>query len=521
MPRSVSSSNTDNTSLSRQQEVQHYREQFEQYWHHEPDACLPKFEGVQKLPDLSVGQIRRVAAGFSRSTSAVNGLHPRHLLLLPDSATELLIHIFHAGESLGTFSSTCFQVFIALLPKLDGGKRPIGLYQTLFRVWVAARRPLISQWENNVVGREAFAASKGQAPTDVVWRQSFRAETAQQARRIFGAVLWDLHKCYELISHRYLAEAAIKHQYPLGVLRITIASYRYPRVICMNQIASKPVVPHRGIIAGCATATAELRLILIDLVRKHQNFYPRVCLSVYIDDIGLDCVADDTASMLAEILPAALTLAKGLDGIALPISKTKSAILSNSKSAATSLRRSLGNLGGPPMKDTRALGVDFWAGRPFKRPPNKVRLNRLRTAKLGKHRLISLGKSSRSVAAKVFVCGTLPAILYDSPVLGFSGKQLLNIRREAGRMTGLGGKKRALDLALSFVPRSDPEVIASNALVKRFASEVWAAALPPGFRRDANLALGEIAAGVQAYLAQHAVPSKAIAGPVSSVHQAL
>ena len=225
--------------------------------------------------------------------------------------------------------------------------------------------------------------------------------------------------------------------------------------------------------------------------------------------------------MLDELLPAAQSLAANLEKMCLSISKSKTAILSNSKTAAKALRGALGDLGGPSISEARALGVDFWAGRSAGRPKLNVRSARIRKARLGRFRLFSLRKTNRAISHKVYVCGTLPSIMYDAPILGFSGRQLLSLRREAGTMTGLGGKKRSLDLALSFSPKADPEVVASTALVSRLAKEVWGAALPLDMRDKATLGLGIMAAGIQAYLRAHRVPPKYITGPISSVHQAL
>ena len=115
----------------------------------------------------------------------------------------------------------------------------------------------------------------------------------------------------------------------------------------------------------------------------------------------------------------------------------------------------------------------------------------------------------------------MPSIMYDAPILGFSGSQLAKLRREAGVFTGLGGRKRDTDLALSFSPEKDPEVVAAVSVVKRFAREVWAAALPASIRGPANLTLGALASGVSVYLEANKLPPKYVAGPMSSLHQAL
>ena len=43
-------------------------------------------------------------------------------------------------------------MLIALLPKPDGGLRPIGLIPLLPRVWARARRDIVTEWEKGPTG---------------------------------------------------------------------------------------------------------------------------------------------------------------------------------------------------------------------------------------------------------------------------------------------------------------------------------------------------------------------------------
>ena len=64
---------------------------------------------------------------------------PRALLRLSEEARAMLLHIFLAAEALGAWSEALDLVLIILLPKPDGGLRPIGLFPTMIRLWMRAR----------------------------------------------------------------------------------------------------------------------------------------------------------------------------------------------------------------------------------------------------------------------------------------------------------------------------------------------------------------------------------------------
>ena len=45
--------------------------------------------------------------------------------------------------------SPCVSVLIVLLPKADGGRRPIGLFATIIRVWMRSRVIIARKWEES------------------------------------------------------------------------------------------------------------------------------------------------------------------------------------------------------------------------------------------------------------------------------------------------------------------------------------------------------------------------------------
>ena len=132
---------------------------------------------------------------------------------------------------------------------------------------------------------------------------------------------------------------------------------------------------------------------------------------------------------------------------------------------------------------------------------------------------------SRPAASKAFLCGIVPSLLFDSPVYGLFGNDLKSLRRQAGVMLGLRGKRKSPNLAFALDPMKDPEVVSALPLLKRYCKEVWNAALPAAYRDCAGLSLGTIAVGVSGYLNANTNPpfcfGKTVNGPISAMHRVL
>ena len=91
--------------------------------HWQEDLSTPPlwFGTVPKLPPLIAEDLRVASRSFKRRTCALSGLHPRHVALLSPSALNFLARIFEAAEAIGCMPQQLNDVFIALIPKTDGG----------------------------------------------------------------------------------------------------------------------------------------------------------------------------------------------------------------------------------------------------------------------------------------------------------------------------------------------------------------------------------------------------------------
>ena len=74
-------------------------------------------------------------------------LAPRAITRLSSQALRALIKLFLTFEASGNWCQATNLVLIVLLPKADGGRRPIGLFPTGIRIWMRVRIAMARQWE--------------------------------------------------------------------------------------------------------------------------------------------------------------------------------------------------------------------------------------------------------------------------------------------------------------------------------------------------------------------------------------
>jgi len=85
---------------------------------------------------LQVALIRSAAMSFPIRTGLGGyNIAPRALARLSDGLLMWLIMVSAAAEKFGEWPAGLNLVMIALIPKSDKGRRPIGLFPTLIRIW--------------------------------------------------------------------------------------------------------------------------------------------------------------------------------------------------------------------------------------------------------------------------------------------------------------------------------------------------------------------------------------------------
>ncbi len=465
--------------LNRQQVVDHQASWWADFWgvgHDLPKPEWPRHTGSRALPRPSRQQMRAALRAFPAGTAlAWDGLHPRLVARLSDTRIDELITLMMTAEATGTWPENIGFVSVVLLPRPDGGFRPIGLFPLLVRVWSKVRRPLVARWEADMEATRSYLyAGSGKGAHVAAWQHAFRAETAADAGATFAALLLDLEKCFEVVPHDLLVSEAEKLGYPLPLLRLSLASYRLPRVLAADGAFSAAVYAERGIAAGSALATTELRVLLIRLLDGVRRQYPQLKLSAYVDDIAIDTTSSFThaAGIVAE---AGRALCQGLRDLRLRLSKAgKCVVISTSTAVATDVADSLAEFGVRAVDRTKNLGAGMGAG---VRRNASVQRKRWHALLLRLGRLATLLRSKISVS-RLFRTGINASFTYGDDVVGVASSTLEARRRVVASAVTQTAAGRAVDATLIMADdharqRLDPAFDAHAIPLVRWAEAAW------------------------------------------------
>ena len=232
--------------------------------------------------------ITRACESFPLNTGlGGDNIAPRAVLRLSTEAIESLAVLFMVFEGLGTWAKVLELVIIVLLPKTDGGRRPIGLFFTTIRIWMRARVADIRAWEQanalpSIFGGANMGAQKA------AWQVAFTAEAAALTKVDFAGSLIDLVKAFETVPHHILAAVARALGYPIVLLRLCLKAYRFPRTVGIDGNYSRTIVATRGITAGSGSATSELRVLLFGMMNElHERWALKLTVKLYVDDLTL------------------------------------------------------------------------------------------------------------------------------------------------------------------------------------------------------------------------------------------
>lgn len=202
---------------------------------------------LNQIPEMTIGMFTAACMSFQCGTGlGGDALNPRALARLPRSLLLLVVLFLMAAEVSGEWPQLVGRVVLVLLPKTDGGRRPIGLFPCLPRFWPRARR-------NIVVGGSKQTAEitctevRGKGSEVAAWRHAARTELAAMDGTSYAQGLLDLVNAYERIPPWVLLRDANKHGYPVWLLRLAVTAYRLSRMIKIDQVVSLVVVAARGI----------------------------------------------------------------------------------------------------------------------------------------------------------------------------------------------------------------------------------------------------------------------------------
>ena len=417
-------------------------------WAEGADYVAPTYDlrQVDHPGAIRLSMLRAACCTFPQETGlGMDAVQPRALLRLSDEALQALCVLLMAIELHGTWPELVRLVLIVLLPKPDGGRRPIGLLPTLVRVWMRVRGPIIRKWRE-ALARDDVYGGPGKGAQRAAWMQAARAELAHMRSRCYGVVLVDLVKAFERVPHHLVAQAAHRRCYSSWILRLSLDAYRMARAVVIDGSCSRLVVATRGITAGSGFATEELCCLMLDVLDDIRSIAPGAVRTLYVDDATLEA-AGSQRSVAATLRSATRVLADGVEAAGLEVSVQKSVVLSSHPSLARKIARTRGHNGKRPLHSAdraKMLGCGTAGGR---RRAIHVQQHRLKHARDCLPRVQRLRRAGVPTARWQRTAGN-PALQYGADTIGVADSVLHRQCTLAAGMVSAPGAGKQLDAVL-------------------------------------------------------------------------
>ncbi len=446
----------------------------------QPSLHWPDSATMEPLPPLTVDIMCDAAGTFPASTGlGWDKLHPKAVRRCGAAAVGALVRILVLAELVGGWPAAIGVTMICLLPKPEGGRRPIGLLPSVIRWWMRARLDIVRSWQA-AHERPYFYAGPRKGAEVASWKQAARAELARASRFVDHATaMLDMVKAFERVPHQWLLRQGARYAYPLRVLRLSIAAYRLSRCITIDGCCSILMLAGRGITAGSVHATIELRMLLIEWLDDTFRMYKLLVLTVYVDDTSMES-SGSLETVVKTVVGAVKYFTSALIGIGMEFSLTKNVILASRPAMANDILAQLPGLCFNVAGNAKSLGGALSNGSSRNAAVLAKRLAAFRVRKP------HFQKLRRAVGARrqhaVLRSGGTAALMYGLGNTGVSDSTLLR-QRQAVSAASVPGGRGDLDVTLmiadgSALGKADPAFAAHETPVTRWAEAVWESWLP-------------------------------------------
>ena len=457
-------------------------EEYRVLWDASPEAPKAWIPDRSSFPRASAADIRAVAQTFSKATAgSLDGLHPRHLLLLSDESLDILGMLFEAFESLGVLPKQMLWICMPMLPKPMGGHRLIVLYGSIYRVWQRLRRPELAPLQQFLC-RVYWGASSGRSAIDSAWQVAARVEACVHDKRKSLQIIADYSKYYETIDLISVREKFSRYGAPTCLTKLLFNTWSAPRTIrLMRHHCLQPVHARRGFPAGDAYADVGIKVHALEEYDRFVALHSELHFSSYIDDSSLGIEANTTD----ELIEKAVRVGRSFQATASRLGakfNNKLSIVCSETGVGDKVAAKLGFDASSNKRAATYLGTDQAGGRSRraastrKKQQSRRRRFQHRVKKIARYRkAIPTKKNERT--GKIFRTGARPALTFGVEITGLSDSEWSKLRRQYFQFVKpCHGGISASSKAVLF---DDPSSRQALAPALQWSRMIWQAVLAP------------------------------------------
>eukprot|EP00971_Amphidinium_carterae_P224390 4451559-Amphidinium_carterae.1 len=294
----------------------------------EHDECIDEEpQGVDLAPITAEQVLRAVQAVGATKATGLDNWHARHLLQMGENMVCRFPDMLNLFER-GMHPPKDVVNSITLIPKPDGGLRPIGLRPLFFRVWGRVRSDYCKRFMANV-RFESVTGVAWKTCTRAAYESQYRIEaSAMRGDRVLALML-DISKFFERIKHDAMLSLARETGFPVRLAWAAARLYRAPRVVRYGLFASEHIYVKVGVIAGCSIAMALAALYMMKIHEDLAALDKRTFLTGMVDDLKIETHGDEQ-SVVERMVKAESIVVRRLAELSLPLNQKKSQVVCSS-----------------------------------------------------------------------------------------------------------------------------------------------------------------------------------------------
>ena len=422
---------------------------------------------------LDPDAVRSTSRCFSIVTSfGTDVIHPRQIGLLSNSLLWFMIDIFIHMIRRGLTAAAVNLILVKLIPKADGGERPIGLFSAFLRVLMKLLRRTVGQkWLQDKMPAHWYGV-KGRPSSQAVWSRLIAARYAKATGAIALGSLYDVTKAFDHLVWKAIFLAAETLGFPIILVRFLIHLYGCERKVVVGRGVARTSRPTISVIAGCVFADIMMFLVMYGIDALVKKAAPLAHAAVVADDYQL-LVCKPREQAIRIMLRAHAACTRAFGEVGLPISVKKQVLLTSDESAAQDIADVEPALADSRRRTARNLGVDYtlgkrrytlvFAARVHKTSKKFLKIKAMRSVGIDtSHFVVSLVNSSHT---------------YGNDCIGASPSQVRLCRAAAHRgvTRSPSGRSATLDLALSRAQPTalDPTYRLNSGPIFALTSALW------------------------------------------------
>eukprot|EP00971_Amphidinium_carterae_P286669 5691342-Amphidinium_carterae.1 len=336
--------------------LQHVQNTWMQIWSEHREAQLPDASRLPDLPEITLDNVQTVCARYRKGRArGVDGLSVRSWAWLPANLLTRLLDMVRLFEQGGQLSSEMCHL-ITMLPKPQGGYRPVALTCSFLRFWGRARLPIMMAWDRERTLR-GFWGGKGRSCSLAAWIHSAAGEAARARGEHSASLFLDLARFFEHVRHTDLWSSAVSCDVPLKLVRLAATLYSLDRAILWQGMLTRPQAVAGTILPGCSLAMPLIKALMYPLILHLQNEFPAVLPTSLVDDLSLTAWGR-RVDVQAQLIEAGHYTVAWLAARSLPLSPGKCAVMASNVHLQSAVVRDFADSGFVPVESVKHLGVE-------------------------------------------------------------------------------------------------------------------------------------------------------------------